>query len=226
MNKFKTIITIILALSILILSFPATGEENENPIKPGSIEINKEDITTYPEKAKIDFHTAIENALKEIPGKLLETELACKEGYLIYEVEIVTEDKNIMEVIVDAGTEEILWKGPEEDEAHEDYEDTPCEIRIKPGSIKLEDLNEADFPDLAKITFTEAREIALAKVPGHVLEMELEVEEGFLIYEFEILNYSGELKEVIIDPTTGEILRVVTEYEEGGGTDIHEDIIW
>jgi len=188
MNRFNIIVSIILAISILILCVPARGEENENPIKPGSIEVNKEDITTYPEKAVIDFDTALENALKEVPGKLLETELACKDGYLIYEVEIVTEDKIITEVIVDAGTGEILWKGPEEDEAHEDYEDTPCEIRIKPGSIKLEDMDETAFPDLAKITFEEARKIALAKVPGYILEMELEVEEGFLIYEFEILN--------------------------------------
>ena len=212
--------TIILSFIIIICNI-ATGDEDIPDIKPGTIEIYKEDVKTYPEKARINFETAIDAALEKVPGKLLEIELKEEEGYLVYEVEIVTLEKDIIEIMIDAGNREVLRIAPEVDEGNEDYGKAPVENRIKPGTIELEDFDERTYPDLVKISFKEAMVAGLRELPGYLLEIELEDEEGYLIYELEILTFHGDIKEVIIDPVTGEILRIASEREE----EIYEELI-
>lgn len=50
--------------------------------------------------------------------------------------------------------------------------------------------------------------LALAAVPGEVLEVELEREDGRLVYEIEILARSGRVRKVTLDARTGAILEV------------------
>ena len=66
----------------------------------------------------------------------------------------------------------------------------------------------ADLPALAKITFEQALKAALAAVPGSALKGELEVEEGNLVYSFEILNAQKKVMEVEIDAGTGKVLDI------------------
>lgn len=220
MKFFQFTIFIVVILSLILTSYTlSSGKEDIT----GTIKINKNDIKKFPEKAGIDFNSAIDRALKEVPGKLLEIELKAEEGYLVYEVEIVTQEKKIKEIIVDAGNGEVLSIDLEENEEEEDYEDPHSETRLKEGSIKPGEAHETAFPDLAEITFEEALLIAFEKVPGSLLEMELEIEDDYLIYEFEILDYKEELKEVIVDPVSGEILRVIKEYEDMDGENIYEE---
>src|SRR5262249_50273573 len=51
----------------------------------------------------------------------------------------------------------------------------------------------------------------LAKVqqayPGQLLEVDLDDEEGFFVYEFEILSTDGRVMEVVYDARTGELLK-------------------
>lgn len=54
----------------------------------------------------------------------------------------------------------------------------------------------------------ELMQIALARYPkASVLELELEQKHGQFIYEFEILTQSGQVREIKINATTGEILK-------------------
>ena len=62
--------------------------------------------------------------------------------------------------------------------------------------------------ETAKVTETQAIEIALAEVPGQVTETELEHERGKLIYEVEIAAADGQEMEVDIDAQTGQVLEV------------------
>jgi uncharacterized membrane protein YkoI len=65
----------------------------------------------------------------------------------------------------------------------------------------------------AKLTFADAKKIALQKAPGQIFNWELEMEEGKIIYSFEIelpddKKYS---REVNIDAMTGKIIDVEKE---------------
>ena|SRR5437762_7997902 len=65
----------------------------------------------------------------------------------------------------------------------------------------------------AKVSKTEAQNIALAKVPGgKIKEGELEKEKGRLIWSFDIaMPGTKDIKEVHVDAITGEVLSVETE---------------
>jgi uncharacterized membrane protein YkoI len=47
-----------------------------------------------------------------------------------------------------------------------------------------------------------------ARVPGKVLEVELEREDGRYVYEFKILRKNGRVQEVEADAATGKILKI------------------
>ncbi len=71
----------------------------------------------------------------------------------------------------------------------------------------------ADLPALAKISFQQALSTALAKSPGSVIKAELEVEDGNLMYSFEIVGADRKITEVEIDAGNGKVLN--TEDEDG-----------
>lgn len=68
------------------------------------------------------------------------------------------------------------------------------------------DVKPEDLPGLAKISFQAALKTALAANPGSVIKAELEVEDGCLMYAFEILGANKKIKEVEIDAGSGKVL--------------------
>ena len=75
------------------------------------------------------------------------------------------------------------------------------------GSIHpAKKVNPADLPALAKISFETALKAALAAVPGNVIKAELEVEDGSLMYSFEIVGADKSITEVEIDAGNGKVL--------------------
>ena len=66
----------------------------------------------------------------------------------------------------------------------------------------------------AKISVEQARQTALQRVAGEILESELDRETGKLVYEFEIRDQSGKIQEVLVDAQTGEIVSVKEESED------------
>ena len=50
--------------------------------------------------------------------------------------------------------------------------------------------------------------IAQEKVPGDVIEVELESKRGALIYEIKVLTQSGRVREVKIDARSGAVLKI------------------
>ena len=69
---------------------------------------------------------------------------------------------------------------------------------------------------LAKRALEEGRVLPLAdilgkvkaEIPGKVIEVELEVEDGILVYDLKVLAKNGRLKEIEVDAATGKILKV------------------
>ena len=72
----------------------------------------------------------------------------------------------------------------------------------------------ADAP--TTLDMEQARQIALAEVPGTIIEGELEDEDGQRIYSFDITpqDKPGEIREVHVDPSSGKILRTEIETPE------------
>jgi hypothetical protein len=81
----------------------SAGQGNQT----GSIQI-KSDEAGFAQMAKIPMNAAINAALKQVPGKVLRAELENENGYLVYGVEIVKADQQIVDVKVDAGNGRIL----------------------------------------------------------------------------------------------------------------------
>jgi uncharacterized membrane protein YkoI len=59
---------------------------------------------------------------------------------------------------------------------------------------------------LAKISFRDALDVALKKVPGHVFKAELGAENAFLVYSFEIVGLDNMIYDVAVDGGNGKIL--------------------
>ena len=70
------------------------------------------------------------------------------------------------------------------------------------------EVRREDLPSLARVSFIDALHRALAAVPGSVINGELEIEDGNLMYSFEIVTVDKEIKEVEIDAGNGHILDI------------------
>ncbi|MCG6880792.1 MAG: PepSY domain-containing protein [Deltaproteobacteria bacterium] len=78
---------------------------------------------------------------------------------------------------------------------------------IHDGTIRIEkQVEEADFPSLAKLTPAQAVHKALAAVHGQVLKTELENENGFLVYGVEVVTAARAIVEVKVDAGSGKVL--------------------
>ncbi len=88
-------------------------------------------------------------------------------------------------------------------------------------------LAQEQQPPQTRITQEQARDAALAAVPGTVLEIELENEGGRTFYEVEIQpRAGGQPVEVRVDPSTGAVLGTsVGEDDPSGrnGTNSNDD---
>jgi len=103
--KRPGIITGVLLVSFLAFGGMALSAQQVD--QTGSIQI-RTDEAGFAQIAKIPMNSAINAALKQIPGKVLRAELENENGYLVYGVEIVKADQQIVDVKVDAGNGRIL----------------------------------------------------------------------------------------------------------------------
>jgi uncharacterized membrane protein YkoI len=88
------------------------------------------------------------------------------------------------------------------------------------STAAFSDDNEGNIADLvkdAKVTIDQAIKTAMEKVPGTVVEAELEKKHGKTVWEVEILGADGKVTEVHIDAGTGTVID--TEAKK----DKHED---
>jgi hypothetical protein len=85
-------------------------------------------------------------------------------------------------------------------------------------------VKKAALPGLAKISFEAALKAALSAHPGKLLKGKIEIEDGTLIYAFEIVLADQSVVEVAIDAGNGNVLASEVENpekeEHGKG---HED---
>jgi uncharacterized membrane protein YkoI len=77
-------------------------------------------------------------------------------------------------------------------------------------------LADDDDHELARRALEEGRALPLAEIlakmkpdlPGKVIEVVLEVDDGTLIYDLKVLSPKGRLQEIEVDAATGKILKM------------------
>lgn len=147
----------------------------------------QESAPTTPNQAPIGLDRAKEIAQGRLSGgKITELELEKEKGRWVYEGEIETNAVEA-EFKIDAYTGEVLkWK-----EEPRDGDDTPAPTA----------------PSNQMIGVDRAKEIAQGRLPGgRITELELDEDDGRMIYEGEIETNTTEV-EFEIDAYTGEVLK-------------------
>lgn len=62
-----------------------------------------------------------------------------------------------------------------------------------------------------RISIQQAQEIALGRIPGRVIHVNMDMENGVLVYEIFILDSQNRLFEVEVHSRTGQILKIEEE---------------
>lgn len=148
-------------------------------------------------KTNVSMETCLSAALELHPGKVKELEMSLEDGAPHYEFEIITDDGRETEVECDATTGKIVeveWEN--------------------------ENMDVDAFLDVAKVSPARARTIALQRVPGRIVKMDLEATStGALSYEFEVITSDGKEVDVEVDAMTGVVTEIETDVYEIGDID-------
>ncbi len=88
---------------------------------------------------------------------------------------------------------------------------------VQGGSITIKDDNEQAMAAKARLSASEAAQIATKAVPGKVVESQLDEENGFLIWEVSMLSPDGQETQLKLDAGNGKLLAV-----EAGEDDEHQ----
>ncbi|MFH0727174.1 MAG: PepSY domain-containing protein [Pseudomonadota bacterium] len=112
----------IIGLALAGVSF---AKLDDNEVRGGTIRIENRAESDFPALATLTPEQAVQKALDAAQGSVLKTELENENGFLVYGIEVVTADKTIMDVKVDAGSGEVLTMNRDkaDDEDNESGED-------------------------------------------------------------------------------------------------------
>ena len=68
--------------------------------------------------------------------------------------------------------------------------------------------NNQPYNRYSRISIEDAMSIALEQIPGEIVKVELDTENGLLVYEVDIMTAQGIKYEMEIDAQTGRIVKV------------------
>lgn len=76
------------------------------------------------------------------------------------------------------------------------------------GTIAVSKKDKKKYPDLAKVSFQQALDIVSKKSTGKIVEIALEEERGYLVYEVELVTPEHTKTELYLDAGDGSVLYV------------------
>jgi uncharacterized membrane protein YkoI len=82
------------------------------------------------------------------------------------------------------------------------------------GSIQIKSDDEAGFVGRAKIPLDSAVKAALTAVPGKILKVGLENENGYLVYGVEVVKANRQISDVKINAGDGRVLKIETDQKD------------
>jgi uncharacterized membrane protein YkoI len=118
----------IIGCGVLVTGLAVAGasfvKSDDSDVRDGTIRLEKQAEADFPALAKLTLDQAVAKALDAVQGNVLKTELESENGFLVYGVEVVTPEKAIVDVKVDAGSGKVLAMDRDEadDEDHESGE--------------------------------------------------------------------------------------------------------
>jgi hypothetical protein len=100
-------------------------------------------------------------------------------------------------------------------------------VRLPPG-VDLEEGLDADAVLQAVqraeiLPLDKVLQVLRAEREGEIVEIELDLDDGRVIYDFDVLSSGGRLYAVAVDAVTGRILEVEFEGEDGSHDDDDDD---
>ena len=120
------------ALASIVQAGMSFAADNGKEVTNGSIRVQQEE-SAYPGLASITLEQAKDVALSNIQGEVLKIKLEEENGFLVYGVEIVTPEKIITDIKIDAGNGDILLvekdtpdtkkDGDDDQDNHDEHED-------------------------------------------------------------------------------------------------------
>lgn len=92
----------------LAVAQSSIAKSDGSQVHEGAVRLEKQVEADFPLLAQITFDQAVEKALDAVQGKVLKTALENENGFLVYGVEVVTADKAVVDIKVDAGSGKVL----------------------------------------------------------------------------------------------------------------------
>jgi uncharacterized membrane protein YkoI len=108
MNQLRIGRAFLFGLALTSLAIPSSTLYAKDLQQNGTIKANKLHKNEYSNSAKVTLQDAVSAATKKVPGKAIEAELESEDGYLVYEVKVISPDKKVTQVYVDAGNASVL----------------------------------------------------------------------------------------------------------------------
>lgn len=188
-DSWSRALSLLLVLSLLALPTVAMAAETA-PVETAA-------ATTPPPSLIVDWQTAVQNALIEVPGVVKDFSMDGEDGRPCYELEIIQESGAEYDVKVDMLTGKILRKENEGISAHhQDY------LGVKVS------YDQAVATALASLT-PEGELLAVLPVMS---DFDLDRKSDTLQYKVEILDVNGVEYDVRVDASTGEVVSSQPDY--------------
>ena len=207
-NKKNKILIPALAAAILAgggFSIANAAAPQDKPTTEVAEENDTQNQVELAKQAKITEEQATKTALEKVPGTVNEVELEDENGAIVYGFEVVSTDGTQQDVKVDAQTGKIVKVEVDDEENGKENDEEENDTQT-----------QAELAKQAKITEEAATKTALEKVPGTVNQVELEDENGTIVYGIEVVSTDGTQQDVKVDAQTGKIVKVEADDVENG----------
>ena len=158
----------------------------------------------YAHKARISFWTAIKIATRKVPGRVAWLSPENIDGYLFHMVQVVTPDRSLKIVTIDAGNGRIVKVEPQAEKPR----GTSGQVSFK-GTLSAVGMKTSEFPYAAKITLERAMRIALKRYPGRFREVYIYEGGGWLFWGIEIASdRKREIMKIDVDAGSGAVVNM------------------
>ncbi|KAB7705602.1 hypothetical protein F9802_13790 [Bacillus aerolatus] len=200
-NKIKKFIVPALAAAIIgggaTSAIYVSAATKDKTVEQGEMN-DQQEQAVLAKQAKFSEQESVKISLEKVPGTVKNVELDDEDGTVVYEVEVQAKDGKEQDVKIDAQTGKVI-KIEKDDEDEKEESDQQEQARLMKQ---------------AKITKEESMKIALEKVPGTVKSVELDDEDGTVVYEVEVQAKDGKEQDVKIDVQTGKIVKIDNEEDD------------
>lgn len=119
------ILAMVAVLACLLAVNLAFAEDEDDDVTSASIGISNESSLEWPFMAEVSLADAVRIAEEQVDGRTWFAALENENGFLVYDIEVVTTDGDIVDFLIDAGNGAVLEMevDNEDDEGSEDDDD-------------------------------------------------------------------------------------------------------